>query len=48
LSKFSGALQKNRGSILGPKTPQLPVSKKMLGDDVTAETALKSALKKMQ
>ena len=48
LNKFSGTLQKNRGSILGPKTPQLPVSKKKLGDDVTAKTVLKSELKKMQ
>jgi hypothetical protein len=44
---FSGALRKFQGQILRPQTPlSYPSQKKTVQKDVTAETALKSALKK--
>jgi hypothetical protein len=49
LSKFSGTLQKNPGSILRPQTSlSYPSQKKTAQSDVTAETVLNSALKKTQ
>ena len=48
LSKFSDALKKNSGSILRSQTPlSYPSQNKIAQSDVTAETALKSALLKM-